>query len=343
MVEIDPYNPNSTPRKHTALGRIKHEGAAVTITPSQRVAVYMGDDQRFEYIYKFVSKNTYRAGNRHREHNMRLLEEGILYVTRFNADGTGVWLPLIHGQNGLTAENGFADQGEVLVKTRMAADILGATPMDRPEWIAPDPFKQGSLYCTLTNNSERGKAGKPSSDAANPRNNNLFGHIIHWQEQNGDGTQTAFTWDILVLAGNQTAEKAEHKGNIQGDAFGSPDGLSFDHRGVLWIQTDVSTSTLNLKEYAGMGNNQMLATIPGSNEYRRFLTAPRGAEVTGIAFTPDNKTLFINIQHPGEPQKGLSNPNNPTAISTWPDGNINGRPRAATVVITKDDGGMIGS
>lgn len=146
-----------------------------------------------------------------------------------------------------------------------------------------------------------------------------------------------------MLAGNKQAAKAEHKGNIKGDGFGSPDGLSFDHRGVLWIQTDVSSSTINQKEYAGMGNNQMVATIVGSGEYRRFLTAPRGAEVTGIAFTPDNKTLFINIQHPGEPSEGLSDPSNPKAVSSWPDGPAGGRPRAATVVITKNDGGVIGS
>ncbi|MDO4226770.1 PhoX family phosphatase [Neisseria sp.] len=343
VVEIDPFNPQSTPRKHTALGRIKHEGAEVTVTPGGRVAVYMGDDQRFEYIYKFVSKNAYRPGNGNRAHNMSLLEEGTLYVARFNADGSGDWLPLVHGQNGLTAENGFADQGEVLVKTRMAADLLGATKMDCPEWISADPFASGSLYCTLTNNNERGKEGKPGTDAANPRNDNRFGHIIRWQEKGGDGTQTAFTWDILVLAGNKQAAKTEHKGNIKGDGFGSPDGLSFDHRGVLWIQTDVSSSTINQKEYAGMGNNQMVATIVGSGEYRRFLTAPKGAEVTGIAFTPDNKTLFINIQHPGEPSEGLSDPSNPKAVSSWPDGPSGGRPRAATVVITKNDGGVIGS
>lgn len=341
IVEIDPFNPKSTPRKHSALGRFKHEGATVCITPNQQVAVYMGDDQRFEYIYKFVSKKSYIPHDR--LHNMQLLSEGTLYVARFNEDGSGDWLPLVHGQNGLTAENGFADQGEVLIKTRLAADQLGATKMDRPEWISADPFTSGSLYCTLTNNNERGKEGKPSADAANPRNDNRFGHIIHWQENNGDGTQLIFKWDILVLAGNKQASKPEHQGNIRGDDFGSPDGLAFDHRGVLWIQTDVSSSALNQKEYAGMGNNQMVATVLGTGEYRRFLTAPNGAEVTGIAFTPDNKTLFVNIQHPGEPANGDSNPMQPKAISAWPDGAAGGRPRAATVVITKNDGGVIGS
>lgn len=341
VVEIDPYTPGSRPVKHTCLGRIKHEGANTVIAKDGRAVVYTGDDQRFEYIYKFVSKNRYKPNDR--AHNMNLLAEGTLYVARFNEDGTGDWLPLIHGQNGLTPENGFADQGEVLIKTRLAADLLGATKMDRPEWMDCDPYTPGSVYCTLTNNSDRGKEGKPGPDAANPRANNRFGHIMHWLEHNSDHAAEHFRWDILVLAGRNSPDKPEYKNSHNGPEFGSPDGLRFDHRGVLWIQTDVSSSTLNKKEYEGLGNNQMLATIPGSNEYRRFLTAPKGAEVTGIAFTPDNRTLFVNIQHPGEPADGDSDPANPTALSSWPDHNPQGRPRAATVVITKNDGGIIGS
>ena len=341
VVEIDPYDPKSTPRKHTALGRIKHEGATVTLAPSGHAVVYMGDDQKFEYIYKFVSKSRYQPSNR--AANLRLLEEGTLYVAKFNEDGSGTWVALEHGKNGLTVENGFADQGELLVKTRFAADLVGATKMDRPEWIAVDPNKPGSVYCTLTNNNDRGKEGKAPVDAANPRANNLFGHIIHWQEANEDAAKLTFNWDILVLAGRHDTDNPAFKGNMTGAEFGSPDGLNFDHRGVLWIQTDVSSSTVNLKEYKGMGNNQMVATVLGTNEFKRFLTGPNGCEITGIAFTPDNKTLFINIQHPGEPGKGDSDPQNPTAISTWPDGPQAGRPRSATVVITKDDGGVIGA
>ena len=342
VVEIDPYNPQSVPVKHTALGRIKHEGATVTLAPDNRVVVYSGDDQRFEYIYKFVSNGKYNPNNR--EANMRLLADGTLYVARFDDNGKGEWLPLVHGQGKLTAENGFADQGEVLIKTRLAADAVGATKMDRPEWIAVDPYKNGSVYCTLTNNNQRGTEGKPGVDAANPRANNRFGHIIHWQEARGNAAAATFDWDILVLAGRHDTDVAEFKGNMpKGAEFGSPDGLSFDHRGVLWIQTDVSASTANIKEYAGMGNNQMLATIPGGHDYRRFLTGPVGSEITGIAFTPDNKTMFVNIQHPGEPKEGDTDPTKPMAISSWPDGSQGGRPRAATVVITKDDGGVIGS
>ncbi|WP_174873421.1 PhoX family protein [Vogesella oryzae] len=341
VVEIDPFDPKSTPVKRSALGRFKHEGATVTIAPSGHAVVYMGDDQRFEYIYKFVSKHKYDPKNR--KANMQLLEEGTLYVARFDADGSGQWLPLVHGQHGLTSDKGFADQGEVVIKARMAADILGATKMDRPEWIAVHSHKPGEVYCTLTNNSERGKDGKPGTDAANPRKHNLFGHIIRWNEANGDAVSTAFKWDIFVLAGRPDADKEEHKGNIHGDYFGSQDGLKFDNNGVLWVETDVSTSTVNMKEYKGMGNNQMLAVVPETGEFRRFLTGPNGCEITGIAFTPDNKTMFINIQHPGEPADERNDPAKPLAISSWPDGPKAGRPRSATVAIRKLDGGIIGS
>lgn len=341
VVEIDPFDPKSTPVKHTALGRIKHEGAIMAVAPDGRVVVYMGDDQKFEYIYKFVSAKAYQPNNR--AANMRLLTEGTLYVAKFNDDGTGVWLPLVHGQGPLTSDNDFNEQAEVLINTRRAADLVGATKMDRPEWIAVDPTRPGSVYCTLTNNNDRGKEGQPATDAANPRANNLFGHIIHWQEQGGDVSQLAFGWDILALAGSPFAQTAEHQPKNRGDAFGSPDGLSFDHNGVLWVETDVSTSTLNQKDYAGMGNNQMLAVVPETGEFKRFLTGPNGCEITGIAFTPDNRTLFINIQHPGEPADGPSDHLKPKAISSWPDGGSGGRPRSATVVIQKIDGGVIGS
>jgi len=341
VVEIDPFDASAKPVKHTALGRFKHEGATVTIAPSGHAVVYMGDDQRFEYIYKFVSRNKYNAKNR--KANMGLLSEGTLYVARFNADGAGEWLPLVHGQNGLTAENGFADQGEVVIMARLAADKVGATKMDRPEWIAVDPRRPGSVYCTLTNNSDRGKDGKPGADAANPRNGNLFGHIMHWQENGSDAAALGFKWDIFVLAGRPDAAKAEHVGNIKGDAFGSPDGLKFDHNGVLWVQTDVSTSTVNMKEYQDMGNNQMVAVVPETGEFRRFLVGPKGCEITGLAFTPDMKTMFVNIQHPGEPDSERNDPAKPTAISRWPDGANAGRPRAGTVVVRKLNGGVIGS
>lgn len=341
VVEIDPEDPTSTPIKHTALGRFKHEGAKAVVGPDQRLTVYMGDDQRFEYIYKFVSNGKYDPAKG--KANSALLTDGTLYVARFDENGTGVWLPLIHGQNGLTAANGFNNQGDVVINARGAADVVGATKMDRPEWIAADPINAGNIYCTLTNNSNRGKAGYPGTDAANPRENNLFGHIIHWHEQNGDVGALTFDWDILALAGSDSATVSSHQAQNGGDAFGSPDGLEFDHNGILWVQTDVSSSTINKNAYQGMGNNQMLAVDPADGFFKRFLTAPNGSEVTGIAFTPDNKTMFINIQHPGEPDSGVTVTGAELAISTWPDGPAAGRPRAATVVIQKRDGGVIGS
>lgn len=341
VVEIDPEDPTSTPTKHTALGRFKHEGAEMVVGPDKRVAVYMGDDQRFEYIYKFVSRDQYDPAKG--KANSQLLTDGTLYVARFDENGKGEWIPLVYGENGLTAENGFKNQGDVVINARSAADIVGATKMDRPEWIAADPKNPGSIYCTLTNNSNRGKAGYPGKDAANPRDNNLFGHIIHWQEDNADVTSPTFEWDILALAGSDLTDDPNLKAQNRGDAFGSPDGLAFDHNGILWVQTDVSSSTINQKAYAGMGNNQMLAVDPADGYFKRFLVGPNRSEITGISFTPDNKTLFINIQHPGEPDNGTTEPSAALALSTWPDGAAAGRPRSATVVIQKIDGGVIGS
>ena len=254
------------------------------------------------------------------------------------ADGRGEWLPPVHGQGPLTAARGFADQGEVLIKARQASDLLGATKMDRPEWIAVD--KQGWVYTTLTNNTNRGGNNHPAVDAANPRANNTMGHIIRWKED-GDLDARRFAWTHFVLAGDATLARAEARGNIRGDAFGSPDGLWIDPRGTMWIQTDVSTSALGKGDYAGLPNNQMLACDPTQGEIRRFLLGPAGCEVTGVVMTPDLRTMFVNIQHPGESPSERSDPADPMKLSRWPDGA--GRPRSATVVIRKDDGGVIGS
>ncbi|MBN3859973.1 DUF839 domain-containing protein [Neisseriaceae bacterium PsAf] len=341
VVEIDPYNPNSTPKKHTALGRIKHESATVDIGNSQKVVVYTGDDEKFEYIYKLISKNNYQPQNR--AANLKLLEEGTLYVAKFNDDNTGEWIPLVFGKSPLTPENGFKNQAEVLIKTRLAADKVGATKMDRPEWIAIDPKIRGSVYCTLTNNVLRGEQNKAGTDAANPRNNNIFGHIMHWQEDKHNPESLSFTWDIFAMGGLLNSTNTNWTTDIETVSFGSPDGLKFDHRGVMWVQTDVSTEILNQGPYNGVGNNQMFAVIPGSKEFKRFLTGPCGCEVTGIAFSPDNKAMFVNIQHPGETGEGISDPKAPRAVSSWPDAKTTGRPRSSTLIITKDDGGVIGS
>lgn len=333
IVEIDPFDPGSRPKKRTALGRIKHENAAYALTADQRVVIYMGDDQRDDYIYKFVSDGAYQEGG----DNSALLDTGKLYVAKFNdgaaADdfmGTGEWILLDKVANAtLAADTGFANQAEVLINTRLAADAVGATKMDRPEWVSVHPVS-GEVYVTLTNNDKR-----TMPDAANPRPKNIFGQIVRWREADSDAAATKFEWDIFVLAGNPVKytdrnDLKSGSANITADnTFNSPDGLGFDQAGRLWIQTDGKYS--NSGEYEGQGNNQMLCADPASKEIRRFLVGPKECEVTGITFTPDSKTMFINIQHPGE-----------AGDSHWPDGG-NAIPRSATVIITKDDGGVIGS
>ena len=341
VVEVDPMDPQSTPIKRTALGRAAHEGAWVAVTEDGRAVVYSGEDARFEYIYKFVSRDRIAsagAGLTQAQANRGLLDHGTLYVARFDADGTGRWLPLVHGQGPLNAVNGFADQGEVVIKARQASDALGATKMDRPEWMAIDQAKR-EIYCTLTNNSARGRPGQPGVDAANPRANNRMGQIIRWRE-GGDFDSLTLRWDHLVLAGDPANEKTEDRGNIKGDIFACPDGLMLDARGVLWIQTDASATEMNKGAFKNIGNNQMLACDPSSGEIRRFLTGPVNCEITGATMTPDGKTLFINIQHPGETPAEVSDPSQPTRFSNWP---LGGRPRSATVAIRRTDGGLVGT
>ncbi|WP_137940021.1 PhoX family phosphatase [Chitinivorax sp. B] len=337
IVEIDPYDVTSPPVKRTALGRFKHENAAVTLAADNRVVVYMGDDERFEYIYKFVSDARFDGSDRKK--NLDLLDKGTLYVAQFNEDGNGNWLPLTPNNPKLTA---FKDQAEILIKARSAADAAGATQMDRPEWIAIHPVTR-QVYCTLTNNSKRDKA-----DAANPRIKNTHGHIVRWEES--DAAADTFRWDIFAMAGDPASGVEANRGSLKGDLYSAPDGLAFDQRGMLWIETDVSTSAMYHPELANkqtefkhFGNNQLLAVSPSDGIAKRFLTGPVGCEITGFTMTPDSKTLFINIQHPGEPlddKTEFNDPRQPSRYSAWPDG---GRPRSATLVITKDDGGVIGT
>ncbi len=336
VVEIDPYDPASRPVKRTAMGRFKHEGACPAVGADRRLALYMGDDEPFEYIYKFVTARPWRADDR------ELLDHGTLYVAKFNADGSGEWLALVQGQNGLTAERGFPDQAAVLVRTRQAADAVGATPMDRAEWCAVHPVTR-EVYVTLTNNTARGADKRPAVDAANPRANNIFGHILRWREAGDEVAATQFKWDIFAMGGVPAHADAARRGKFKGDMFGSPDGLWFDQRGVLWVQTDISPTALNRGEFAPLGNNQMLAADPVSGEFKRFLVGPRGCEITGFTMTPDGRTAFVNIQHPGENPGELNDPARPHANSNWPDFDPNGRPRSATVVIRRKDEGMVGT
>ena len=339
VVEVDPYDPASTPVKRTSFGRFMHEGAACSVGGDGRLAFYLGDDEPFEYVYKFVTAKPYDPASR--EANRNLLDDGTLYVARFNADGGGDWLALLHGRGSLTAANGFRDQAEVLVHARLAADALGATRMDRPEWIVPHAGTR-EIFCSLTNNTARGRGRNEGPNPANRRANNVFGHILRWREADDDVAATRLQWSVLVEAGDPANPDAAKRGNIQGDIFGCPDALWIDSVGTLWVQTDAPVGPPNRGDYANMGNNQVVAVDPVARVFKRFLTGPRGCEITGFHTTPDNRTAFVNVQHPGE--GGLAaDPQNPRAISNWPDYAPNGRPRSSTVVIRRKDGGIIGT
>jgi len=335
MVEIDPFDPNSVPVKRTYLGRFAHEGVIFAPAVAGRpVVCYSGDDARFEYIYKFVSARRYDPSSARGD----LLDEGTLYVAKFNEDGSGEWLPLAHGQRGLTPENGFADQADILVNTRLAADFVGATKMDRPEWGAVDP-NTGEVYFTLTNNTQR---QPEQTDGANPRAFNAFGHIVRWKEAGGMHEATSFAWDLFVLGGD--AEEGRDGQGRHLDArsiFACPDGLWFDPDGRLWIQTDIGESVMNRGIMEVFGNNQMLAADPKTGELRRFLTGPVGQEITGVVMTPDQRTMFVNVQHPGATTTREDFAAGRFA-SVWP-GGAGSIPRSATLVITREDGGKIGA
>ncbi len=394
VVEIDPYSPTSTPRKRTALGRMGHEGCWPGLfVVGKKPAWYMGDDSRREYLYKFVSNTAWVAADATATDRLAIgdkyMDAGTLYVAKFAADGTGTWLPLVFGQNGITASAAnyaFADQADVLVNARLAADVVGATPMDRPEWTAVNPAN-GQVYLTLTNNNA---AGRPlaGTDAANPRHyndpngtaqtanyGNPNGHIIRLRET-GDTTEaTTFTWDIYLFGAGADLDAANiNISGLTGDQdFSSPDGLWFSRttnaaglvKPVLWVQTDDGA-------YTDVTNCMMLAAQPGTvadggartitntgtggatatqatrvgaaptaATLKRFLVGPVECEITGVDTTPDGRTLFVGIQHPGEG-------GTPAAPSShWPDSQATGtagatiRPRSAVAVITKTDGGVI--
>jgi len=343
VVEIDPFDPSSTPVKRTALGRKRQESATCTLTADGRVAVYMGDDSAFEYVYKFVSRERVRPGHdaAARAANRGLLDDGTLYAARYDADGRGRWLELTHGRAGLDAASGFADQAQVLVQARLAADAVGATKMDRPEWIAVHPHT-GEVYVTLTNNILRGDPGQPAADAANPRAPNLFGGILRWREDSGDAGSESFAWDHFVRAGDpMLAGTGARYPTADADAFGSPDGLHFDASGLLWIQTDMGGSAIGKDGLAALGNNQLLCAEPASGRIRRFMVGPNGCEVTGCVLTPDRRTLFVNIQHPGERRDSRTG----AVSSAWPEDAVPGSapPRSATVVVRRRDGGIVGT
>jgi secreted PhoX family phosphatase len=393
VVEIDPYDPTSRPRKRTTLGRMGHEGAWISRrVAGQRPAFYMGDDARREYFYKFVSAAPWEEADAARTDRLavgdKYLDEGTLYVARFNADGTGTWLPLVFGQvpdRVATSSDPayvFASQADILVNTRLAADAVGATPMDRPEWTAVNPVT-GEVYLTLTNNNATGRP-LAGTDAANPRHyvepvgastsiGNPNGHIVRIREGGDNPAATAFLWDIYLF-GADSADAGTNV-NLSGltadNDFSSPDGVWFGRaqnvsgqgRPLLWLQTDDGALT-------DRTNNQMLAALPGfvgdgaartitntgsggatrqqativgqpatAANLKRFLTGPKECEITGVDSTPDGRTLFVGIQHPGE-DGSASAPS-----SNWPQsqtGTASGRPRSGVVVITRTSGGVVG-
>ncbi len=391
VVEIDPYDPASTPRKRTALGRMAHEGAwPANFVAGRPPVYYLGDDSRGEYFYKFVSATPWDPADAQRADRLavgdKYLDAGTLYVARFDATGQGAWIPLVFGQGPLTAANAlypFENQADVLINTRLAADAVGASKMDRPEWGAVNP-ENGEVYLTLTNGNATSRP-LSGTDAANPRHyndprttgaaqrGNPNGHIIRLRESGDNATAVSFTWDdYLFAAGSDLDPQNINLSSLDAtNDFSSPDGLWFSRPSsvggrinpLLWIQTDDGAFT-------DITHNQMLLALPGrvgdggsrtitntdasgaqrqqstlvgrvANQLnlRRFLTGPRGSEITGIDSTPDGRTIFVNIQHPGEGGQ----PSAPT--SNWPDsqaGPSTARPRSATIVITKDAGGVVG-
>ncbi len=370
VVEIDPFRPDSTPVKRSALGRFNHEGAwPAPAVAGQPIVIYSGDDARNEYVFKYVSNALWDPAdiNGGTAAGAKYLDSGKLYVAKFNDDGSGQWLELTHGQNGLDASNPlypFADQADVVMHCRLAADHVGATPMDRPEWGGVNPLN-GEVYMTMTNNSRR---TADNLNAANPRVGNANGHIVRWKEI-GSQAGTTFEWDVYLFGARADGSQSENLSALSDDNdFSSPDGLYFDQRaegasGLLWIQTDDGA-------YTDTTNCMMLAALPGrvgdggavttrdgqatrkgadasTDSVRRFLVGPYDSEITGVVVTPDGKTLFFNVQHPGEDRADFATN---TFTSHWPGNQApasdsahtgHKRPRSATVVVTRTDGGPI--
>jgi uncharacterized protein len=339
VVEIDPMDPTSVPKKRTAMGRFKHEGAAGITNRDGRYVVYQGDDERFDYVYKFVTEGRIDTANR--AANMDLLERGTLFVARYGADGTGVWMPLVHGQGPLTAANGFNSQADVMIETRRAADLLGATKMDRPEDVEANPITN-KVYVMLTNNSRR-KAD--DVNAANPRGDNRFGHIIEMLPNGDDHATEGFRWNILVRCGDPTVAAVGatfHADTTKDGWFGMPDNCAVDAMGRLWIATDG-----NAPSKTGRADGVWAIETEGAQRgtSKLFFRVPNGAELCGPEFTPDMETFFVAVQHPGEPDDDDPNakPASFTNVSTrWPDFKDGIPPRPSIVAITKRGGGKIG-
>jgi len=327
IVEIDPYDPSSIPIKRTALGRCKHEGCGVHVNKDGRIVVYMGDDQAFEYIYRFVSKHKYRSGQR--ENNMSLLDEGELSVAEFTEQGTVIWHPLEWGKEPHTKANGFESQADVVLDMRKAADLVGATPMDRPEEIKVNPVS-GNVFAILTNNARRNPL---QTDAANPRAVNRHGQILELITPQQDHSAREYAWDIFILAGNPNSkiDKAYYHSELSENGwFSSPDNCSFDESGNIWIATDGFNRS-------GKADGIFVSATSGKEKAlsKQFLRAPVGAEICSPCFTPDFKTMFCSVQHPG----GGSSYDQPS--TRWPDFDERLPPRSAVIAVTRDDEGKL--
>jgi secreted PhoX family phosphatase len=354
MVEIDPHDPKSVPRKRTALGRFQHEGANTIVGKTGHVAAYMGDDDKFEYVYKFVTRDRFDAKNP--SANRDLLDHGTLYAARFDADGGGEWLPLVHDEKGpLNSGAGFASQGDVVIKVRAAADLLGATPMDRPEDVEPSPVT-GRIYVACTKTEDRGhtegeriwegRTVDVAPNAANPRADNTSGHIIEIAEAGDDATATRFEWNVFLLAGNPREARyivdarELAAANLKGTdtyfaGYGNrndlspvhcPDNLGIDPQGRLWIVTDT-----DLRDRPNNGCFVVPTGGPHKGLLKQLASGPAGSEISGCEFTPDGRTLFLSIQHPGEGGT-IDNPH-----SHWPDG-TGMQPRASLLAVEREDG-----
>lgn len=343
IVEVDPFDANSRPAKRTALGRFCHEGSAIRINGDGRAVLYMADDNKFEYIYRFVSTNTFNALKR--EDNYGLLDEGTLSVARFADDGSLRWIPLIYGMGDLNASNGFYSQADVMIEARVAADLVGATPMDRPEGIAVNP-KTGSVFVTLSKNKAR---KTDQTDAVNSRARNLWGQIIELVPPEGNHAAGVFGWEMLVQCGppqHGPAAATWNEATSQQGWFAAPDNCAFDHTGGMWVCTDQGGGW---KKSSGTADGLWAVETEGPLRAtgKMFFRVPVGAELTGPAFTPDSESLFLSVQHPGTDgvqnyapfgrQSTFGDP-----ATRWPDFDPRMPPRPAVVAVTKRGGGIIG-